>query len=52
MCLGVDPEATITNAFKLFDKEGTGKLDEAKYVFVLYMMDLVLTIIQSSMEKA
>jgi len=26
---GVDPEATITNAFKLFDKEGTGKLDEA-----------------------
>jgi len=26
---GVDPEATITNAFKLFDKEATGKLDEA-----------------------
>jgi len=26
---GVDPEATITNAFKLFDKQGTGKLEEA-----------------------
>jgi len=26
---GVDPEATITNAFKLFDKEATGKRDEA-----------------------
>lgn len=25
---GVDPEATITNAFKLFDKESTGKLEE------------------------
>jgi len=25
---GVDPEATITNAFKLFDKQQTGKLDE------------------------
>jgi Ca2+-binding EF-hand superfamily protein len=25
---GVDPEATITSAFKLFDKQGTGKIQE------------------------